>query len=373
VTIEGTTALEKPPVDAEASDTRQMPLLPDSILLDPVANEATQETQTQGMSAAEMADVHPLETASSIEAAVTDPSALEPETCIEADSPEAPAVEVDTSAGQQDAPEIEIAAVVEEGVPANVSDARVKPESRRSAGASSGKPPGGHGIFDLPRVPELEVMDDAEEVDAYASAAAQAWLDKIDDSFVEHAINLVKGRPRGRALDVGTGPGQIALKLARRLSLWKIVGIDRSQRMIDEARARLADTASVTGRLEFRVADGNRLDFPNATFDLVICNSVLHHFAEPQNLLAEIARVTKPRGAILLRDLRRPSRVQYAFHVRWHGRHYEGKMGQLYRDSVRAAYTVPELQKLLDASRIRGARVFRYGSTHIGIERPHTS
>ena len=91
--------------------------------------------------------------------------------------------------------------------------------------------------------------------------------------------------------------------------------------MIDEALAKLAATAPVTGRLEFRVADGNRLDFPNATFDLVICNSVLHHFAAPRKLLAERARVTKPRGSILLRDLRRPSRLKYPFHVRWHGRH----------------------------------------------------
>ncbi len=227
------------------------------------------------------------------------------------------------------------------------------------------------GLFDLPRVAEPEVMDDSEEVEAYASATAQAWLDKIDDSFVEHAARLVKGRQRGRALDIGTGPGQIALKLALRLSLWKVIGVDRSQKMIDEALAKLATTAPVTGRLEFRVADGNRLDFPDATFDLVICNSVLHHFAEPGNLLAELARVTKRRGAILLRDLRRPSRLLYPFHVRWHGRNYEGAMGKLYRDSVRAAYTVPELQRLLDSSPLRGARVFRHGSTHIGLERPY--
>ncbi len=223
----------------------------------------------------------------------------------------------------------------------------------------------------MPRVAEPEVMDDSEEVEAYASATAQAWLDKIDDSFVEHAARLVKGRNRGRALDIGTGPGQIALKLALRLSLWKVIGVDRSQKMIDEAIAKLVATPPATGRLEFHVADGNRLDFPNATFDLVICNSVLHHFAEPRNLLAEIARVTKPRGAILLRDLRRPSRLEYPFHVRWHGRHYDGAMGKLYRDSVRAAYTVPELQRLLDASPLRGARVFRHGSTHIGLERPY--
>ena len=243
--------------------------------------------------------------------------------------------------------------------------------ARITVGEQSQQTPSGSGLLDLPRVAEPEVMDESKEVEAYASATAQAWLDKIDDSFVDHAARLVSGWQRGRALDIGTGPGQIALKLALRLSLWTIIGVDRSQKMIDEALAKLAATAPVTGRLEFQVADGNRLDFPNATFDLVICNSVLHHFAEPRNLLSELARVTKPRGAILLRDLRRPSRLEYPFHVRWHGRHYDGTMGKLYRDSVRAAYTIPELQKLLDASPLRGARVFRHGSTHIGVERPY--
>jgi ubiquinone/menaquinone biosynthesis C-methylase UbiE len=227
----------------------------------------------------------------------------------------------------------------------------------------------GSGLLDLPRVAEPEVMDDAVEVEAYASAAAQEWLNNIDASFIEHAARLVKERQRGRALDIGTGPGQITLKLALQLSLWKFIGVDRSQKMIDEALASMAATAPVTGRLEFQVADGNRLDYPDASFDLVVCNSVLHHFAEPQNLLAEMARVVKPRGAILLRDLRRPSRLEYPLHVRWHGRRYTGTMNKLYRDSVRAAYTVPELQRLLAASPLRGARVFKHGSTHIGIER----
>jgi len=102
----------------------------------------------------------------------------------------------------------------------------------------------------------------------------------------------------------------------------------------------------------------------------VMCNSVLHHLAEPRNLLAEMARVAKPGAAILLRDLRRPSRLAFPLHVRWHGRHYSGAMYELYRDSVHAAYTVPELQSLLDSSPLQGARVFVHHATHIGIERP---
>src|SRR5579862_1802567 len=71
--------------------------------------------------------------------------------------------------------------------------------------------------FDLPRVPEPEVMDDGAEVEAYASAAAQAYLSKLDDTLVDHAIRLLDRKAdgfgvsltEGRALDIGTGPGQI--------------------------------------------------------------------------------------------------------------------------------------------------------------------
>jgi ubiquinone/menaquinone biosynthesis C-methylase UbiE len=224
-------------------------------------------------------------------------------------------------------------------------------------------------FLDLQRVPESEVMD-AEEVEAYSSAAAQAHLDKIDDTFVEHALRLVKNRKQGRALDIGTGPGQIVLKLANRLQAWKFIAVDRSAGMIAQARANLAAArADSADRVEFQVDDGTRLGFPDASFDLVMCNSVLHHLAKPENLLAEMARLAKPDGAILLRDLRRPSRFVYPLHVRWHGRRYRGAMYKLYCDSVRSAYTRPELQSLLDASSLREARIFAHGSTHIGIER----
>ncbi|MGA9884596.1 MAG: class I SAM-dependent methyltransferase [Candidatus Acidiferrales bacterium] len=225
-------------------------------------------------------------------------------------------------------------------------------------------------MFESHRMPEPEVMDDFEEVEAYSSAAAQSYLKKIDESFVAHALRLVNRRERGRALDVGTGPGQIVVKLARRLTRWKFVAVDRSSHMIAEAVANHAAAGpELSGRVEFQVADANALPFPDATFDLVTCNSVLHHMAEPERLLAEIARVVKPRGAVLLRDLRRPGRVAYRWHVRRHGRYYSGKMRQLYEASVRAAYIAPELQQLVDTSRIDGVRVFNEPATHIGVER----
>ena len=210
-------------------------------------------------------------------------------------------------------------------------------------------------------------MAASEEVEAYASAASQAYLDRIDDTFVQHALRLVQGREAGRALDIGTGPGQIVLKLTRYLPGWHITGADRSHSMIQQARASVPPGMQVS----FFVADGNRLPFADAGFDLVMCNSVLHHLSEPHRLFTEVARLVKPKGAILVRDLRRPSRLAYPLHVRWYGRPYSGLMYKLYRDSVRAAYTTSELEAMLLASPLAArARIFRYKGTHLGLEQP---
>ena len=231
--------------------------------------------------------------------------------------------------------------------------------------------------FELPRVPEVEVMDDSSEVQAYSSAAADAFLSKIDDSFVEHALRLIGPLP-GYALDVGCGPGLILMKLSARLPEWKFLGIDRSLAMIRRARetrdlsaqSRVSGEVPSAGRnLHFLVGDATAAPFRDSSFDLVLCNSVLHHIGDPSRLFAEIRRIAKPDAAILLRDLRRPSRFRFPLHVRWYGRHYEGLMYKLYCDSVRAAYTREELSAMLRAAGIFGARLFTHRSTHLGVER----
>ena len=215
--------------------------------------------------------------------------------------------------------------------------------------------------FDLPRIPEPEVMDDSDEVQAYSSAAADAYLSDIDDTFVEHAIRLI-GPAAGCALDIGCGPGQIITKLSARLPEWKFIGVDRSLTMIHRA-------TSLPHSVFFLAGDACSLPFRGSSFDLVLCNSVLHHIGDPACLLAEIRRIAKPGAAILLRDLRRPSRFGFPLHVRWYGRHYNGLMYKLYRDSVRAAYTPDELSAMLNAAGISRARLFTHGATHLGIER----
>jgi ubiquinone/menaquinone biosynthesis C-methylase UbiE len=114
------------------------------------------------------------------------------------------------------------------------------------------------------------------------------------------------------------------------------------------------------------------LPYGDAEFDIVTCNSVIHHLTDPLNALDEMARVARPEGAVLIRDLARPAFLfPYPLHVRIFGRHYEGEMRRLYEASVAAAYTPPELNAMLRQSRLNDgrSRVFMRGITHTGIER----
>jgi len=207
-------------------------------------------------------------------------------------------------------------------------------------------------------------MNDADEVEAYASAAAQAYLDAIDNTLVEQVVSF--GLTSGWLLDLGCGPGGIALKIARRLPEVRVVGIDFSVNMIRAAR-RAAQEQGLTGQATFLVGDGNRLGLADGCFDFVLSNSLLHHLHQPLAVLDEMRRVAKPGAIILLRDLRRPARWSFPLHVRWYGRHYSGLMKKLYIDSVRAAYTGEELAAMLRQSCLSGARIFYHQRTHLGF------
>jgi len=91
--------------------------------------------------------------------------------------------------------------------------------------------------------------------------------------------------------------------------------------------------------------------------------------SDPVEVFNEMARVAKPSGLVLLRDLCRPSRLAFPLHVRWFGRYYSGLMSKLYFDSVRAAYTDRELAELLRRSALADARGFFHGRTHLGFIR----
>jgi SAM-dependent methyltransferase len=108
--------------------------------------------------------------------------------------------------------------------------------------------------------------------------------------------------PGARVLEVGSGPGHLAGRLARDHGL-AVTGVDLDPAMVERARANVARPAG-RARPEFMVGDAAALPFPDASFDLVVSTLSMHHWAKPTAGLAEIRRVLRPGGRALVWDFR---------------------------------------------------------------------
>jgi demethylmenaquinone methyltransferase/2-methoxy-6-polyprenyl-1,4-benzoquinol methylase len=100
-----------------------------------------------------------------------------------------------------------------------------------------------------------------------------------------------------RLLDVATGTGMVAFAMARR-GYCEVVGIDQSEQMLDAARARLANTPALTGRVRFLQGEAERLPFADAEFDALSFTYLLRYVDDPAATIRELARVVAPGGRI---------------------------------------------------------------------------
>lgn len=114
------------------------------------------------------------------------------------------------------------------------------------------------------------------------------WRREMIDHVVTAAPALV--------LDVATGPAGVALDLARRLP-GRVVGVDLSAAMLAQGRRNVTE-AGLDGRIALLLGQGERLPFPDASFDALTFTYLLRYVADPAATLVELARVVRPGGAV---------------------------------------------------------------------------
>ena len=95
-------------------------------------------------------------------------------------------------------------------------------------------------------------------------------------------------------LDVGCGPGMVTRDIAH-LTKGKVIAFDGSEDMINVAK----DLLKMYKNVDFRIGEAENLPFDDNTFDIVTCNLLLMWADNPQKVVKEMARVTKPGGTVL--------------------------------------------------------------------------
>jgi len=123
------------------------------------------------------------------------------------------------------------------------------------------------------------VFNDRDVLDALAQASGQA--------------------PGRRCIDVGCGPGIVVERLAR--CGGEVVGIDATPEMVRQAQERCRQAGLAHARVN--VASAETLPFPDRHFDAAVSRATLHHVQDPFAVVAEMARVVRPGGRLVLVDI----------------------------------------------------------------------
>jgi SAM-dependent methyltransferase len=135
------------------------------------------------------------------------------------------------------------------------------------------------------------IMEDSREARRLADKVdPQAWVDAYIAPHLTYPA---------RILDIGCGPGTIAAQVARSIPHVHVTAVDRSPRRARAAQDTLAglpNACAVQG-------DANALAFRDGTFDFVYTRFLLEYLPRPERTVAEMARVCRPGGIVMLQDV----------------------------------------------------------------------
>ena len=213
------------------------------------------------------------------------------------------------------------------------------------------------------RRPEPELMDLPEEARVYA----QADFTEVNRAFVDRALKLAGDGQNLRVLDLGTGPAAIPILIAEARPTWQITALDVSEPMLLIARAAIT-SAGVGDRVRVPLADAKSTGLPDASFDLIISNSLLHHMPDPAPLWREIKRLAAPRALVFLRDLMRPRSPEQARRlVQLHALAEPKLLQEEFHRSLLAAFTVEEVREQLRAAKLRSLNVQIVSDRHLDV------
>jgi len=213
----------------------------------------------------------------------------------------------------------------------------------------------------MERIPEPDLMDDAEQAEAYATAD----FSEPHDAFVAHFRTRFPAFAAGTVLDLGCGPADVSIRFCQAYPDVRLTGVDGAEAMLAWGH-RVVEEKGLAHRLALRRCYLPDEGLKAASFDGVISNSLLHHLQDPAVLWKTVRQAARPGAPVMVMDLMRPGSPAEAEHLT--ALYAADAPDVLRRDfyhSLFAAYRLAEVEQQLAVAGLSGFRVEAVSDRHL--------
>lgn len=204
------------------------------------------------------------------------------------------------------------------------------------AGVTAGAAPVG---ADRGRLEEAQVRAMFDRIAGFYDRMNTVMTAGLHRSWRRRAAELAEVSPGDRVLDVATGTGDLALTVASRVApSGEVVGVDFSPRMLEVARRKAVSQGPADVTVRFESANALALPFPTGAFAAATVGFGARNFSDLERALAEMARVVRPGGRVVVLEITTPTRPPLStfFHI-WFDR-VVPVLGRLAGDAAAYSY-----------------------------------
>ncbi len=203
------------------------------------------------------------------------------------------------------------------------------------------------------------------EDEAQAAAYAAADFEEPNSMFCEQLAARFRLPQSARVVDLGCGPADIPIRLARHHHAWTFDVVDGSPAMLEHARLAITDNG-LGARVRPCCSRLPARDLPASGFDVVISNSLLHHLADAGLFWQEVKRLGRPQALVMVMDLSRPNTEALAHDiVARYASHEPEILRRDYFNSLKAAFTPAEVEVQLAQAGLGGLSVCTISDRHL--------
>ena len=196
----------------------------------------------------------------------------------------------------------------------------------------------------MQRIPEPELMNEAEQAVAYANAD----FEEPHNHFIQLLKESVGSRlpALGRAVDLGCGAADISIRFVKSFPDYHVDALDGAAAMLAEGEKALSQSG-LSDRVNLIESYIDASSLSNQNYDLIFSNSLLHHLHDPM-LLWNCIKNTKGQPLVFIMDLMRPENdEQVDFLVKEYASGEPDILQRDFRASLKAAFTPDEVKAQL--------------------------